>query len=50
MMTLGNGRIGYILDDASYDTAYRESVGNAMKRGCAEQSIVDGILEMMAKR
>ena len=51
MVTLGNGRIGYILDDASYETSYRENgVGNAMKKGCAENTIVNGILEMMGKR
>ena len=50
MVTLGNGRIGYILDDAAYETSYRESVGNAMKKGCAENTIVNGILEMMGKR
>ena len=50
MVTLGSGRIGYILDDAAHETSYRESAGNAVKRGCAVPSIVNGILEMMSKR
>lgn len=50
MVTLANGRVGYIVDDAAYDTPNFEVLGNSLKRGCAEQSIVNGFLEMMQKR
>jgi len=49
LVTLANGRIGYINDDAAYDRGDLEVAGTPLKRGCAEQSIVSGFLELMEK-
>jgi neutral ceramidase len=35
-MTLVNDRVGYIADDAAYDTPYFEVNGTPFARGCAE--------------
>lgn len=44
MVTIANDRIGYIPDDASY-----ERIRNAsLVRGCAENAIVDNLVEMMS--
>jgi neutral ceramidase len=47
VLGLANGWSGYIPDDANYDKFTFESTSSHIKRGCAEQSIVNGFLEMM---
>jgi neutral ceramidase len=47
LVSLSNGRIGYISDDASYDNPTYQVAGSPLKRGCGESTIVDGFLEMM---
>jgi len=47
MITLANGRIGYIPDDASYDIWTKEAVGSPLKKGCGESTIVNGLLDLM---
>ena len=46
MVTMANDRIGYIADDASYD---RPVNGAPLERGCAENRIVNGLVEMMGE-
>jgi neutral ceramidase len=47
MVTHGNGSSGYIPDDAAYDQVSYEITAARVKRGCAEDAIVNGFLEMM---
>ena len=47
MITLSNGRVGYIVDDASYDTPLFELGSSPLARGCAENGIVDNLVEMI---
>ena len=48
MLTLANGRVGYIPDDAAYDLGKPESGGMAaLKKGCGESTIVNGLLDMI---
>jgi neutral ceramidase len=47
-LTNGSARSGYIPDDASYGKYTFEVLSSRVKPGCAETSIVDGILELMA--
>jgi neutral ceramidase len=47
MVTHGNGSSGYIPDDAAYDQVSYEITATRVKRGCAEDAIVNGFLEMM---
>jgi neutral ceramidase len=47
LITLANDRVGYIVDDASYDIPTFESTNTPLKRGHAEAAIVNGLLEMM---
>jgi neutral ceramidase len=47
MITLSNGRVGYILDDASYDTPIFELGASPLARGCAENGIVNNLVEMI---
>jgi neutral ceramidase len=49
MMTLVNDRVGYIADDAAYDTPMFEVNGTPIARGCAESGIVNGLVEMIGK-
>ena len=49
MITLANDRVGYIADDAAYDTPMFEVNGTPLARGCAENGIVNGLLEMIRK-
>ena len=49
MLTHCNGSSGYIPDDAAYDQVSYEILTTRVKRGCAEDAIVTGFLEMMAK-
>lgn len=47
MITLANDRVGYIADDASYDTPKFEVNGTPLARGCAEPGIVNGLVSMI---
>lgn len=47
MVTHCNGSSGYLPDDAAYDQVSYEIVATRVKRGCAENAIVNGFLEMM---
>jgi neutral ceramidase len=47
MVTLANGSAGYIPDDAAYDQVSFEVMNTRFKRGCAESSIINGLLGMM---
>lgn len=46
MMTLTNGRIGYLAGDADYEMPFF-GASTSIKRGCVEPGIVSGMLEMM---
>lgn len=46
-VTHANGSSGYLPDDAAYDRISYEIVTSRVKRGCAEDAIVNGLLEMM---
>jgi hypothetical protein len=48
MVTHANGSSGYLPDDAAYDQASYEIVSSRVKRGCAENAIVNGFVEMMS--
>jgi neutral ceramidase len=47
MVTIANDRIGYIADDAAYDTPIFEVNGTPAARGCAENGIVSGLVDMI---
>jgi hypothetical protein len=47
MLTHANGRSGYIPDDAAYEKVSYEIVTTRLKQGCAEDAIVNGLLDMM---
>ena len=47
LLTIANDRIGYIADDAAYDTPYFEVNGSPAARGCAENGIVTGLVGMI---
>jgi neutral ceramidase len=47
MITLANGRIGYLPDDASYDVWTREAIASPLKKGCGESTIVNGLVGLM---
>lgn len=47
MLTHCNGSSGYIPDDAAYEHVTYEIVSSHLKRGCAENAIVSGFLELM---
>lgn len=47
MITLANGRIGYIPDDAAYNNPTFEVYGSPLKKGCGESTIVNGLVDMM---
>ena len=47
MVTHCNGSSGYLPDDAAYDQVSYEIVTTRVKRGCAENAIVNGLVEMM---
>ena len=49
MVTHCNGSSGYLPDDAAYDQVSYEIITTRVKRGCAEDAIVDGLLAMMAE-
>jgi hypothetical protein len=47
MVTHCNGSSGYIPDDAAYDQVSYEIVSARVKKGCAEEAIVSGFLDLM---
>ena len=47
MVTHCNGSSGYLPDDAAHDQVSYEIVTTRVKRGCAENAIVTGLVEMM---
>jgi neutral ceramidase len=47
MVTHCNGSSGYLPDDAAYDRVSYEIISTRVKRGCAENAIVNGLVEMM---
>jgi neutral ceramidase len=47
LITLANGRIGYIPEDASYANPTFEVYASPLKKGCGESTIVNGLLGMM---
>jgi hypothetical protein len=47
MVTLCNGYSGYLPDDAAYEQISYEIATSLVRKGCAENSIVDGLLAMM---
>src|ERR1017187_7822228 len=49
MITHANGSSGYIPNDAAYDQVSYEITTTRLKPGCAEDAIVNGILELGAK-
>ena len=48
MVTHCNGSSGYIPDDAAYDQVSYEIISTRLKRGCAENAVVNGFAEMMS--
>ncbi len=47
LITIANDRIGYIVDDAGYDTPTFASTASPLQRGYAEPAIINELLEMM---
>jgi hypothetical protein len=47
MITMANGRSGYMPDDASYDTPNFETKASTVARGCAEHGIVNGFVGLI---
>jgi neutral ceramidase len=47
LVTHCNGSSGYLPDDAAYERMTYEIISTRVKRGCAENAIVDGLVEMM---
>lgn len=47
LITLANGRIGYIPEDASYANPTFEVYASPLKKGCGESTIVNGLVDMM---
>ncbi|MCS7314534.1 MAG: neutral/alkaline non-lysosomal ceramidase N-terminal domain-containing protein [Bryobacterales bacterium] len=47
MVTHCNDAVGYIPDDAAYDQVSYEIVVSPLERGCAENAIVNALVEMM---
>ncbi len=50
MLTHCNGSSGYLPDDAAYDQVSYEIMTTRVKRGCAENAIVNGFLDMMRQQ
>ena len=48
MVTHANGSSGYIPNDDAFDPISYESTASHLKPGCAENGIVNGLVEMMA--
>jgi neutral ceramidase len=49
IITMANDRIGYIVEDAAYDTPTFEAMGTPLQPGTAEKAIVHGLVEMMSQ-
>ena len=49
MLTHANGSSGYLPDDAAYDQVSYEIQTARVKRGCAENAIVNGLREMIGR-
>lgn len=49
MITMANNRVGYIPDDAAYDTPTFEVTASPLQRGCAENAIVNGLVDMISR-
>ena len=49
MITLANDRVGYIVDDAGYDTPTFQSTASPFQPGHAESAIVNGLVEIMSQ-
>ncbi len=47
LVTHCNGSSGYLPDDAAYDRMSYEVIATHVKRGCAENAIVTGLVDMM---
>lgn len=50
MVTHANGSSGYIPDDAAFEQVSYEIATSRLKRGCAENAIVNGFLNLMEQR
>lgn len=50
LVTLTNGRLTYIPDDAAYDMPIFEVRASSLKRGCGEAAIVNGFAQMITDR
>jgi hypothetical protein len=49
MITMANDRVGYIVEDAAYETPTFEALGTPLQPGTAEKAIVHGLVDMMGK-
>jgi len=49
MITMANDRVGYIVDDAGYDTPTFASLASPLQPGYAESAIVNGLVEMLRR-
>jgi hypothetical protein len=47
MVSMANDRTGYFVDDAAYDTPTNEVMTAPAVRGCAEDGIVNGLVDMI---
>jgi len=47
LITLANGRIGYLPEDASYANPTFEVYASPLKKGCGESTLVNGLVNMM---
>jgi neutral ceramidase len=50
MITIANNRLGYIADDAAYDRPVQSVNRSPFARGCAENGIVNGLVEMISQQ
>jgi neutral ceramidase len=50
LVSLNNGRLTYMPDDAAYDAPIFEVRSSSLKRGCGEGAIVNSFVEMIDKR
>ena len=49
LVSLNNGRVSYIIDDAAYDLSIFENRASSLKPGCGERTIVRGFTEMIER-
>lgn len=49
LVSLSNGRVSYIIDDAAYDAPIFENRASSLKPGCGEKTIVNGLTEMIER-